>query len=282
MQSISDITQVGPLWTTLIFYGIGYALSKKRVLGWQIGVAVLLISFAISDDATLLGQMWAGAYVAGVVSHKVGIWYGIFGSMKFVRERLMNFSQRESRQKVYQKQHAQYQPPPSQERQKESDQYNRDFEDREKERYREYQERRRAQRRAEQAAKETAQKAQEQTEARAKAARASTQSKTKQQQSQERTKASSQSSNQSQQKQKQQERKKPQSSASKTQYWYDVLGVSSTATEREIKKARNQLLRKYHSDRLKNNPDITPEVAKLKTQEINDAFRKGIAKYRNN
>ena len=161
MHSLSDIFQVGPLWTTLLAYGLGYALSKKRMIGWQIGIAVLLLTHSFSDDASLLGQVWTGGYIAGLLSQKIGIWYGIFGVLKRIREGLMDFSQGQSGggqsyQKTPQPQpsHSYSKPPPQQERQDQSDQYQKDFEAREKERFRQYQEQQRAQREAERAAQQ--------------------------------------------------------------------------------------------------------------------------------
>jgi molecular chaperone DnaJ len=49
--------------------------------------------------------------------------------------------------------------------------------------------------------------------------------------------------------------------------YYEVLGVSKTATEKEIKQAYRRLARKYH-------PDINPEdaAAEAKFKEINEAY----------
>lgn len=51
---------------------------------------------------------------------------------------------------------------------------------------------------------------------------------------------------------------------------YEVLGVSRTATDDEIKEAYRQLARKYHPDGYADNP--LSDLAKEKMQEINDAY----------
>jgi len=48
--------------------------------------------------------------------------------------------------------------------------------------------------------------------------------------------------------------------------YYEVLGVSRTASDAEIKSAFRRLVKKYH-------PDLTPGVEGSKFREIVDAFR---------
>lgn len=55
--------------------------------------------------------------------------------------------------------------------------------------------------------------------------------------------------------------------ASKRDY-YEVLGVSKTATDEEIKKAYRKLAKKYHPDA---NPD-NKEEAEAKFKEVNEAY----------
>jgi len=51
---------------------------------------------------------------------------------------------------------------------------------------------------------------------------------------------------------------------------YKVLGVSSGATDAEVKKAYRELARKYHPDNYHNNP--LADLAQEKMKEINEAY----------
>ncbi|WP_330924809.1 co-chaperone DjlA [Candidatus Sororendozoicomonas aggregata] len=66
------------------------------------------------------------------------------------------------------------------------------------------------------------------------------------------------------------------STADELKHAYDVLGVASTATDAEIKKAYRKLMSQHHPDKLvaKGLPEEMMEVAKQKTQEIQGAYDK--------
>ena len=51
---------------------------------------------------------------------------------------------------------------------------------------------------------------------------------------------------------------------------YQVLGVPSTATDEEVKKAYRNLARKYHPDNYHDNP--LADLAQEKMKEINEAY----------
>ncbi len=51
---------------------------------------------------------------------------------------------------------------------------------------------------------------------------------------------------------------------------YEVLGVSQSASDEEVKKAYRELARKYHPDNYQNNP--LADLAEEKMKEINEAY----------
>ena len=51
---------------------------------------------------------------------------------------------------------------------------------------------------------------------------------------------------------------------------YQVLGVSPSATDEQIKNAYRELARKYHPDNYANNP--LADLAQEKMKEINEAY----------
>ena len=51
---------------------------------------------------------------------------------------------------------------------------------------------------------------------------------------------------------------------------YQVLGIPSTATDEEVKKAYRNLARKYHPDNYHDNPQ--EDLAQERMKEINEAY----------
>ena len=51
---------------------------------------------------------------------------------------------------------------------------------------------------------------------------------------------------------------------------YSVLGISSKATDEEVKKAYREMVRKYHPDNYHNNP--LADLAQEKMKEVNEAY----------
>ena len=67
--------------------------------------------------------------------------------------------------------------------------------------------------------------------------------------------------------------------------WHDVLGVSLKASLTEIKAARNERAKQFHSDRLKGVEGLSPEFEELANKrmaEINQAYEEAIANLRQN
>lgn len=56
-------------------------------------------------------------------------------------------------------------------------------------------------------------------------------------------------------------------------YYYSVLGVSTNATDAEIKKAYRDMVRKYHPDMVSTLGKSVQQMAERKTQEINEAYQ---------
>jgi hypothetical protein len=54
--------------------------------------------------------------------------------------------------------------------------------------------------------------------------------------------------------------------------FYDILGVSKTASQDEIKKAYRNLARKYHPDRYSNASEEEKKLAENRFKEINEAY----------
>ena len=56
-------------------------------------------------------------------------------------------------------------------------------------------------------------------------------------------------------------------------YYYSVLGLSNRATVDDIKKAYKTLISQYHPDKVSNLGSDLQNLAKKKTQEINEAYQ---------
>lgn len=57
------------------------------------------------------------------------------------------------------------------------------------------------------------------------------------------------------------------------EYHYSVLGVSSNATDAEIKKAYRDMVRKFHPDMVSTQGENAQRIAERKTQELNEAYQ---------
>ena len=64
------------------------------------------------------------------------------------------------------------------------------------------------------------------------------------------------------------------------EYHYSVLGVSSSATDAEVKKAYRDMVRKFHPDMVSTQGENAQRMAERKTQELNEAYQ-NIKSWRN-
>jgi DnaJ like chaperone protein len=87
-------------------------------------------------------------------------------------------------------------------------------------------------------------------------------------------KSDSGSQSDSYQKKSYQEEQKQQSKPNtrSDDYYYNMIGIKSTATNDEIKKAYKHLIIQYHPDKTANLGIEIQNLAKKKTQEINEAY----------
>lgn len=58
----------------------------------------------------------------------------------------------------------------------------------------------------------------------------------------------------------------------KSQTWFEVLGVSRTATLDEVQTAYRSLIRQYHPDKVANLGEELRELAEKKSKDINQAY----------
>jgi DnaJ-domain-containing protein 1 len=59
--------------------------------------------------------------------------------------------------------------------------------------------------------------------------------------------------------------------------WYEVLGVSSDATEDEIKTAFREKIKQYHPDRVSGLGEKLQHIAEFETQKLNAAREEGMS-----
>lgn len=77
-----------------------------------------------------------------------------------------------------------------------------------------------------------------------------------------------------------QQYERQQSQASFNKNWYAVLGLTSQASDDEIKKAYRKLILKYHPDRVESADPAVKEQATARFREVQEAYE-NICKMRN-
>jgi DnaJ like chaperone protein len=96
--------------------------------------------------------------------------------------------------------------------------------------------------------------------------------KTRQEQHQQRSQQHGRSEESSRQYQQQREQAKAR--VKDELYYFRLLGLQPTATNEEIKRAYKELVVKYHPDKTVHLGDELQQLAKQKTQEINEAYQR--------
>lgn len=244
--------ETGPLWTTLICFGIGYGLSHKRLYWAQIGVGVLLGTQFFSDNSTDLGRMWASGYFIGLVAQKIGLRYLVLGLLNRLKDRFIDYASPQPKASPSASQQT-ASPPPNRQAQADHDQ--KAFQERERKRY----EQARAKAKQAQQQQKTNTRSQQKTQQKAKPQSPPNSSRGKPNQSQQK---SSKSRTQS----------KPPPSPARKKLWYEVLEVSEFADARTVKKAYRAMVKKFHPDTVARNPNLSREEAEERMKEINGAY----------
>jgi DnaJ like chaperone protein len=66
----------------------------------------------------------------------------------------------------------------------------------------------------------------------------------------------------------------------KAERWYEVLGVSESASREEIAAAYRRRISEYHPDKVSNLGDEIRAVAERKSQQINAAYESALRRFR--
>ena len=252
------IHEPGAVFTIMAALAFGFVVSKKGNPIVQIGLLGLAVMHLLYKDATLLGKFWMWAIIFGFGVHRLGLHYGLLGLMNGIKARLQSAATagRPVRQETS------YTDEPERTYRRTTSDYRSSRGDEYQQRNAEYE--RRQQQREEEEEEETTKSAN------AKKAAA------KKEQAEKRKKKSAPKPPP-----KQEEKPPPPppkdpppkpTPPPKRREWYEVLGVSSTASLSEIKKARNAKAMQFHSDKIQHMSETFKQEAEEELKAINAAF----------
>ena len=260
------VHEPGALFTIMVAFGIGFLASRKGNPAVKIGLLALAVMHLLYRDATLLGKFWMWALIFGFGTHQLGLHYLVSRLTNGIRERLRDGATREidSREETRTSSGQQY-----------YEQSNSNGRDAAYQQSQAEFARRKAQR------EESTKKRGEEKKERAKG-------RDKQSKSQEKTEDffrnfwEKDTGKKTEQKPPPEQEKKtspppkdkpPKSPPSpRNRNWWEVLGVSSTATLAEIKKAYRTISMETHPDTYHGTDEKEKQRREEEFKKVNSAF----------
>ena len=260
------IHEPGALFTIMVAFAVGFITSRKGNPAVQIGLLGLAVMHLLYPEATRLGKCWMWAVIFGFVTYSFGLHYALLALVNGIKERLRSTAMgsghsRTERETPTTNEYNQgaTEGGSSSERNTAYQQSQAEFSSRKQERDRETGKR----------AKEKAAQARRERANRAKA----------EQETDDFFKQAKEAAKKAKEKAEQKPPPKP-SPQPKFREWWEVLGVSPTATLTEIKKARNAKAMQFHSDKIQHMSEAFKQEAEEELKAINTAFEKA-KKYAN-